>query len=128
MKQVGSNHRLQLNELSELRNEASKNAKIHKAKTKAFHDKMISHKSFELNQKVSLFNSKLQLFPGKLKSRWDGPFVVHQVFPSEAVQIIDPQDGRVLVVNSQRLKPVVTYDVDPGLIESINLVDPVYYD
>jgi len=48
--------------------------------------------------------------------------------PTSAVQIIDPQDGRGLTVNGQRLKPVVTYDVDPSLIKSINLVDPVYYD
>jgi len=38
-----------LNELDELRNEAYENAKIYKAKTKAFHDKMISRKSFEPN-------------------------------------------------------------------------------
>jgi len=41
---------------------------------------------------------------------------------------MDPQDGRVLMVNGQHLKPVVAYDIDPGLIESINLIDPVYYD
>ena len=50
------------------------------------------------------------------------------MFPSEAVQILDPQDGRVLMVNGQRLKPVVTNELTPGLIESLNLVDPVYYD
>ena len=50
------------------------------------------------------------------------------MFPSGAVQILDIQDGRILMVNGQRLKPVVTYDIDPDLIESINLIDPVYYD
>ena len=40
-KPVSSNRRLQLNELDELRNEAYENAKIYKAKTKTFHDKMI---------------------------------------------------------------------------------------
>ena len=89
---------------------------------------MISRKSFESNQKVWLFDSKLKLFPGKLRSRWDGPFVVQQVFPSRAVQIMDPQDRRVLMVNGQRLKSVMTYDINPGLIEFINLVDPSYYD
>ena len=89
---------------------------------------MISRKSFKPNQKVWLFNSKLKLFPGKLRSRWDGPFVVQQVFPSGAVQILDLQDGRVLMVNGQRLKPIVTNELALGLIESINLVDPVYHD
>ena len=46
IKQPGFNCRLQLNELDELRNEAYKNAKIYKGKTKAFHDKMIFHESF----------------------------------------------------------------------------------
>ena len=72
-----------MNELDELRNEAYENAKIYKAKTKAFHDKTISRKSFQPNQKVWLFNSKLKLFLSKSGSRWDGLFVVRQVFPSE---------------------------------------------
>jgi len=59
---VGSNCRLQLNELDELRNEAYENPKIYEAKTKPFHDKMISREYFEPNWKVWLFNSKLKLF------------------------------------------------------------------
>ena len=46
MKQANSNCRLQLNELDELRNEANENAKIDKAKTKAFHNNAISQKIF----------------------------------------------------------------------------------
>ena len=89
---------------------------------------MIYRKSFDPNKKVWLFNSTLKLFLEKLRSRWDSPFVVQQVFPSAAVRILDPQDGRVLMVNGQLLKPTVTHDIKPSLIESINLVDPIYYD
>jgi hypothetical protein len=128
MKQAGSSRRLQLSELDELRSEAYENAKIYKAKTKAFHDKIISRKSFEPNQKVWLFNSKLRLFPGKLRSRWDGPYVVQQVFPSGAIQISDPRDGRTFMVNGQRLKHVIENIIEHGLIESTNLVDPFYDD
>jgi len=46
IKRAGSNRRLQFSELDELRNEAHENAKIYKARTKAFHDNMISRKSF----------------------------------------------------------------------------------
>jgi len=99
MKQAGSNLRLQLNELDELHNEAYENAKIYKVKTKVVRDKMIFRKSFEPNQKVWLVKSKLKLFPGKLRSRLDDPFVVQQVFPYRVVQMLDPQDGRVLVIN-----------------------------
>ena len=86
MKQVGSNRRFQLNELDEFHNEAYENAKIYKAKTKAFHDKIISRKSFEPNQKILFFNFKLKLFLDQLKSRWDGPFVVQQVFSYGAIK------------------------------------------
>ena len=79
--------KLQLSELDELRHEAYENSHISKEKTKAFHIKHIVRKSFSPNQKVWIFNSKLRLFPGKLRSRWDGPFIVLNVFPHGAVEI-----------------------------------------
>ena len=67
---------LQLHELQELRRDAYENAEIYKEKTKAFHDKNIRRRIFHVNEKVWLYNSRLKLFPGKLHSRWDGPYVV----------------------------------------------------
>ena len=67
-KMAGKKRMLQLGELEEFRNEAYKNAKIYKEKTKSWHDKHISMKEFEVGQWVLLFNSRLKLFPGKLKS------------------------------------------------------------
>jgi hypothetical protein len=72
MQAAGSHRKLQLTELEELRNKAYDNSRIYKEKTKAFHDRHIRPKTFEPEQKVWLFNSKLQLFLGKLRSRWDG--------------------------------------------------------
>ena len=34
-----------------------------------------------------LFNSRLCLFPGKLKSKWIGPYMVTQLFPHGAVKL-----------------------------------------
>ena len=68
-KAVGEERLLQLHEIEEFRNEAYENAKIYKEKTKAWHDKNIVRKEFELGQEVFLFNSWLKLFLGKLKSR-----------------------------------------------------------
>ena len=59
-----------LSELDEFRNEEYENARIYKEKTKAWHDKYIMRKEFEAGQRVLLFNSRLKLFLGKLKSRW----------------------------------------------------------
>ena len=52
---------------------------------------------------VLLFNSRLRLFPGKLKSRWSGPFEVTKVFPSGAIEIKD-RNSAPFIVNGHRLK------------------------
>ncbi|KAB2597246.1 hypothetical protein D8674_000166 [Pyrus ussuriensis x Pyrus communis] len=80
MSVAGQQRKLQLNELDEIRNDAYESSRIYKEKSKAFHDKMISRKSFAIGQKVLLFNSRLRLFPGKLRSRWVGPFVITNIF------------------------------------------------
>jgi hypothetical protein len=132
MAAAGLNRKLQLAELEELRNEAYESARIYKDRTKAFHDKHIVRKSFEIGQKVWLFNSRLKLFPGKLRSRWDGPYLVTRVFPHGAVEIRDPRIGNVFKVNGQRLKPYVEgideAMVDGATVESISLMDPIYSD
>ena len=56
-KMAGEKRMLQLIELEELRNEAYENAKIYKEKMKAWHDKHIVRKEFEVGQRVLLFNS-----------------------------------------------------------------------
>ena len=106
---AGLHRKLQLNELEEIRNEAYENAHIYKEKTKAFHDKMIRSKTFSIGQKVLLFNSRLRLFPGKLHSKWIGPFVVTNVFPYGAVQIQSLKTGHEFKVNGHRLKPYYEY-------------------
>ena len=67
---------LQMNELEELRNESYDNARIYKDKTKKWHDQKILRKEFKVGELVLLYNSRLRLFPGKLKSRWSGPCIV----------------------------------------------------
>ncbi|XP_062086086.1 uncharacterized protein LOC133792186 [Humulus lupulus] len=59
---------------------------------------------FEEGQRVLLFNSRLKLFPGKLKSRWSGPFTIIKVYPHGAVEVREDQSGREFKVNGQQLK------------------------
>nr|XP_011470210.1 PREDICTED: uncharacterized protein LOC101297673 [Fragaria vesca subsp. vesca] len=93
------------NILEEIRNESYENAKIYKERTKKFHDKVIRQKTFEPDQKVLLYNSRLRLFPGKLKSRWMGPFMVTKVLPHGVVEIQNLRNNSTFKVNGQRLKP-----------------------
>jgi hypothetical protein len=112
--------------LEELRNDEYNSSKIYKEKTKAFHDRHIRPKTFKPDQKVWLFNSKLWLFPGKLRSRWDGPFTVISISPHGAVELRDPKDGNIFKVNGQRLKPFIQ-NPDPGTdVESVKLTDATY--
>ncbi|XP_052172197.1 uncharacterized protein LOC127788125 [Diospyros lotus] len=104
MKEAGSQRKLQLQELEELRLEAYENSRIYKEKTKAAHDKLIAKKEFNVGNKVLLYNSRLKLMPGKLHSRWVGPFVVTHVFPYGAVEIMDGSTTKKFTVNGQRLK------------------------
>ena len=45
-------------------------------KQKKLHDQRILRREFKAGDQVLLFNSRLRLFPGKLKSKWSGPFTV----------------------------------------------------
>jgi len=96
--------KLQINELEKIRNDAYENSKIHKARIKEFHDKRILRKTFDVGQKVLLYNSRLHLFPGKLRSRWSGPFIVKHVYPYGACDIENPKNDNVFKVNGHRLK------------------------
>ena len=102
MNKAGDFQKLQISELEELRNEAYENARITKDRVKIFHDKQIIRKTFVPGQKVLLYNSRLHLFAGKLKSRWIGPFVIKSVFPHGAVEISDTKNGNDFKVNDQR--------------------------
>ena len=76
-----------MNELEELRNEAYDNARIYKDKTKKWHDQKILRREFKARELVLLYNSKLKLFPGKLKSRWSGPYSIVASTPFGAVTL-----------------------------------------
>ncbi|CAJ2636700.1 unnamed protein product [Trifolium pratense] len=102
---AGEKRLLKLNELEEWRMQAYENAVIFKARTKKYHDKGLVRKEFKKGQQVLLFNSRLRLFPGKLMSRWSGPFVIKEVFPHGAVEIFTPgEEEKSFKVNGQRLK------------------------
>ena len=87
--------KLQINELVEIQNDAYENSKIHKVRIKKFHDKKILRKTFD-GQKVLLYNSRLHLFNGKLRSRWSGPFIMKHVYPYGALDIMNPMNAMFL--------------------------------
>ncbi|GJT32467.1 reverse transcriptase domain-containing protein [Tanacetum coccineum] len=71
LKTAGDHRKVQMNELNELRDQAYENSLIYKEKTKKIHDSKIKNRVFNVGDRVLLFNSRLKIFSGKLKLRWD---------------------------------------------------------
>jgi len=100
---AGEKRKLQLSELEELRMDAYENARIYKERTKKWHGKHILKKDFKSGDLVRLFNSRLRLFPGKLRSKWSGPFQVRNILPYGTVEIFCKKTGS-FKDNGHRLK------------------------
>nr|GFA33406.1 DNA-directed DNA polymerase [Tanacetum cinerariifolium] len=92
-----------LNELNELRDQAYENSLIYKEQTKKLHDDKIKNRIFNVGDHVLLFNSRLKILSGKLKSRWSGPFTISEIYPYGTTKLIHP-DGCNFKVNYHRLK------------------------
>nr|GEZ91888.1 reverse transcriptase domain-containing protein [Tanacetum cinerariifolium] len=103
LKTTGDHRKLQLNELNELRDQAYENSLIYKERTKKLHDDKIKNHIFNVGDQVLLFNSRLKIFSGKLKSRWSGPFTIFEIYPYGTAKLIHP-DGCNFKVNCHRLK------------------------
>ncbi|GJV42295.1 reverse transcriptase domain-containing protein [Tanacetum coccineum] len=114
LKTAGDHRKLQLNELNELRDQAYENSLIYKEKTKKLHDSKIKNRIFNVGDRVLLFNSRLKIFSGKLKTRWSGPFTITKVFPYGTIELSQP-DGPNFKVNGHRVKHYFGEDV-PKLV------------
>ncbi|GJS11816.1 reverse transcriptase domain-containing protein [Tanacetum coccineum] len=110
LKTAGDHRKVQLNELNELRDEAYENSLIYKEKTKRIHDSKIKNRVFNVGDRVLLFNSRLKIFSGKLKTRWSGPFTITQVFPYGTVEL-SQNSGPNFKVNGHRIKHYFGGDV-----------------
>ncbi|GJR14927.1 reverse transcriptase domain-containing protein [Tanacetum coccineum] len=113
--ETADDHRkVQLNELNELRDHAYENSLIYKEKTKRIHDSKIKNHVFNVGDQVLLFNSRLKMFSGKLKSCWSGPFTISHVFPYGTVEL-SQNSGPNFKVNGHRIKHYFGGDV-PQLV------------
>nr|GEZ01011.1 reverse transcriptase domain-containing protein [Tanacetum cinerariifolium] len=103
LKTTGDHRNLQLNELNELRDQAYENSLIYKEQTKKLHDDKIKNRIFNIGDQVLLFNSRLKIFSGKLKSYWFGQFIIFEIYPYGTAKLIHP-DGCNFKVIFHRLK------------------------
>nr|GFA50414.1 reverse transcriptase domain-containing protein [Tanacetum cinerariifolium] len=121
-KLTAADHRkLQLNELNELRDLAYENLLTYKERTKKLHDSKIKNHIFNVGDQVLLFNSRLKIFSGKLKTHWSGPFTITQVFPYGTVELSQP-DGPNFKVNGRRVKHYFRRDIPSKVVMDLHTI------
>ena len=76
-----------ISSLGEWRTQAYENAKLFKEKVKIWHDKRIQKSEFKVGEYVLLYNSHFRYFAGKLLLKWEGPYVIEEVYRSGAIKI-----------------------------------------
>ncbi|GKC12380.1 reverse transcriptase domain-containing protein [Tanacetum coccineum] len=120
---AGANRKSQINELNELRDEAYENSLLYKEKTKRLHDSKIKNRVFNVGDQVLLFNSRLKIFSGKLKSRWSGPYTIANVFPYGTIELFQ-KDGQTFKVNGHRVKHYFGEEVPKEIIPDVKTDPP----
>nr|GFB39282.1 reverse transcriptase domain-containing protein [Tanacetum cinerariifolium] len=98
---------------------AYENSLIYKERTKKLYDDKIKNRIFNVGDQVLLFNSRLKIFSGKLKSRWSGPFTISEIYPYGTAKLIH-LDGCNFKVNCHRLKHYHGGDTPPLEIPDVH--------
>nr|GEX18678.1 reverse transcriptase domain-containing protein [Tanacetum cinerariifolium] len=102
--------------------EAYDNYLIYKEKAKKIHDFKIKNRIFNAGDRVLLFNSRLKIFLGKLKTRWSGPFTITKVFPYGTVELSQP-DGLNFKGSDFILEEIEAYLKDESISPEIDHAD-----
>ena len=113
-----------MNSLDEWRNEAYESACLFKEKVKRWHDKRIMKREFNVGDKVLLYRSRLRFFARKLRSKWEGPFIIEEVYRSGAIKINNLDGDKPQVVNGQRLKHYISGNPLEKDADVIQVVSP----
>nr|GFA81898.1 reverse transcriptase domain-containing protein [Tanacetum cinerariifolium] len=71
------------------------------------------------NDKVLLFNSRLKIFSGKLKTRWSGPFTITRVFPYGTIEL-SQLNGPNFKVNGHRMKHYFDGDIPSNVATDLH--------
>nr|GFA19419.1 DNA-directed DNA polymerase [Tanacetum cinerariifolium] len=99
--------------------EAYENSVIYKERTKKLHDSKIKNRIFNVGDQVLLFNSRLKIFFGKLKTRWSGPFTITRVFPYGTIELSQP-NGPNFKVNGHRVKHYFGGDIPSNVAPNLH--------
>ena len=71
-----------------------------------------------------LYNSRLRFSAGKLLSKWEGPYIIEEVYCCGAIKINNDEGKNLKVVNGQRIKHHISgtpINVETNIINTITL-------
>ncbi|XP_051139082.1 uncharacterized protein LOC127256899 [Andrographis paniculata] len=105
---------------------AYESAKLYKEKMKFYHNRKLKKKDFSEGSNVLLYDTRLHLFPRKLRSQWTGLYIVGQVLPSGDIRISNvdnPRESDFFLVSGARLKPYIEGPILQRVDAEINLVE-----
>ena len=69
-----------------------------------------------------MYKSRFRYFAGKLLSKWEGPYIIEEVYRSGAIKINNAEGNKPKVVNGQRLKHYIVgnpINIDSDVIQVI---------
>ena len=95
---------------------------LFKEKVKRWHDKRIQKWESNVGDHVLLYNSHLKIFARKLLSKWEGPYIIEEVYRSGAIKINNAKGTNPKVLNGQRIKYYIsgtTINVETSITNTI---------
>ena len=127
-KLAGEKRLFDISSLDEWRTQAYENAKLFKEKVKRWHDKRIQKRELKVGEYVLFYNSRFRFFAGKLLSKWEGPYVIEEVYRSGAIKINNAEGTNPKVVNGQRIKHYISgtpINVESNIIQTLTPEDHI---
>ena len=71
-----------------------------------------------------MYNSRFKFSAGKLVSKWQGPLVIQDIYPSGAIRLQGDMKGKPHVVNGKRLKHYYAGEEFIGKVEEFLFLSP----
>nr|GEV24255.1 hypothetical protein [Tanacetum cinerariifolium] len=131
LKTAGDHRKLQLNELSELRDQAYENSLIYKERTRKLHDEKIKNRIFNVSNQVLLFNSRLKIFSGDKGRKCEGFNKLIFEIRSDRIRSFDKRiwlplfgEERELIMHESHKSK---YSIHPGLDKMYQDLKKLYW-
>ncbi|GKB50328.1 reverse transcriptase domain-containing protein, partial [Tanacetum coccineum] len=111
--------------LKHLHDQAYENSLIYKERTKKLHDSKLKNRIFNVGDRVLLFNSRLKIFLGKLKTRWSGPFTITKVFTYGTIGGYLKPDGPYFKVKWSSCEALVQRGITTKVVQDLQNLSPM---